>query len=256
MTDGPADRPLAVVIGAGPGLGMALVRRFARAGMAVGFMARRPQAIAAYQAELHAEGLAAKGFAADAGDPQAVGRAFAELRASHGEAELLVYNAAIVEPSRFVTPSGIAQAQYSSAPGWKAHGEPVGVDYLMASFRANVAGALHAAQEVAPAMIARGRGTILLTGGVLAFGPWIEWGTVSLGKAALRSLGHSLFKELTPLGVQVATVAIHGTMAKGTAYDHDVVAGAYWRLHRRPAAEWEPDFHFRAEPGDGADPDA
>lgn len=253
MTNG---KPLAVVIGAGPGLGIALVRRFARAGMAVGFMARRPEAIAAYQAELDAEDLDTKGFVADAGDPQAVSRVFAELRASRGEAELLVYNAAIIEPSRFVTPSGIAEAQYSSAPGWKAHGEPVGVDYLMASFRTNVAGALHATQQVAPAMIAHGRGTILLTGGVLAFGPWIEWGAVSLGKAALRSLGHSLFKELTPLGVQVATVAIHGTMAKGTAYDHDTVADAYWRLHRRPEAEWEPDFHFKAEPDDGADPDA
>lgn len=250
------SRPLAVVIGAGPGLGIALVRRFAQAGMTVGFMARRPAAIAGYQAMLDAEELETKGFVADAGAPDQVSRVFAELRASHGDAELVVYNAAIIEPSRFVTPSGIAEAQYSTAPGWKARGEPVGFDDLVASFRTNVAGALHAAQQAAPAMIARRRGTILLTGGVLAFGPWIEWGAVSLGKAALRSLGHSLFKELQPLGVQVSTVAIHGTMAKGTAYDHDLVADAYWRLHRRPPAEWEPDFHFKADAADGADPDA
>lgn len=247
---------LAVVVGAGPGLGIALIRRFARAGMAVGFIARRSEAIVRYQAALDMEGLTTMGLAADAGDPAAMSVVLAQLRRTHGDPDVLVYNAAIIEPSRFVTPSGIAEAQYGSAPGWTAHGEPVGFDYLMASLRTNVAGALHAAREVAPAMIARGRGTILLTGGVLAFEPWIEWGAVSLGKAALRSLGHSLFKELTPLGVQVATVAIHGTMARGTPYDHDRVADAYWRLHRRPPAEWEPDFHFRVSDEDGGDPDA
>jgi NAD(P)-dependent dehydrogenase (short-subunit alcohol dehydrogenase family) len=242
----------ALVIGAGPGLGKALVKRFATGGYETGFAARRAEAVSAYQSELGAEGLATRGFVADAAVPADINRVFAEF----GPPEVLIYNAAIIEPSRFVTPSGIAEAQYSSAPGWKAHGEPVSVDYLVDSFRTNVAGALYAAQRAAPAMIEAGKGTILLTGGVLAFGPWIEWGAVSLGKAALRSLGHSLFKELTPLGVQVATVAIHGTMAKGTPYDHDRVADAYWQVHVRPKSEWEPDFHFKPHADDGTDPDA
>jgi NAD(P)-dependent dehydrogenase (short-subunit alcohol dehydrogenase family) len=251
-----AKKPLAVVIGAGPGLGIALIRRFAQGGMAVGFMARRASAVAEYQKALDAGGLETKGFVADAGDPAAVSRVFDELRKSHGDAEALVYNAAIIEPSRFVTPSGISEAQYSTASGWKARGEPVDFDYVMDTFRTNVAGAHHAAREVAPAMIARGRGSIILTGGVLAFGPWIEWGVTSLGKAALRSLGHSLYKELSPHGVQVSTVAIHGTMAKGTPYDHDRVADAYWQVHKRPKAEWDPDFHFKPHEDDGKDPDA
>jgi NAD(P)-dependent dehydrogenase (short-subunit alcohol dehydrogenase family) len=250
------SRPLAIVVGAGPGLGIALIRRFARGGMAVGFVARRAEAVTAYQRALDAEGLETRGFVADAGDPAEVSRVFAELRKTHGDPEVLIYNAAIIEPSRFVTRSAILEARYSGAPGWKARGEPVDFDYLMDSFRTNVAGAHHAAREAAPAMIAHGRGTILLTGGVLAFGPWIEWGVTSLGKAALRSLGHSLSKELAPHGVQVATVAIHGTMAKGTPYDHDRVADAYWGVHLRPAAEWEPDFHFKPHHDDGRDPDA
>lgn len=249
------SKPVAVIVGAGAGLGNALVRRFAQGGMFVGFMARRAAAIAEYQAAFDAAGLETRGVVADAGDPQAVSRAFATLREA-GEPEVLVYNAAMIEPARFVTPSGIAEAQYSTAPGWKARGAPADFGYLMDAFRTNVAGALHAVQQVAPAMMDRGRGTIILTGGVLAFNPWIEWGVTSLGKAALRSLGISLFKELQPMGVQVATVAIHGTMAKGTPYDHDLVADAYFRLHGRPAAEWEPDFHFKPHEDDGRDPDA
>lgn len=248
--------PLAIVIGAGPGLGLALVRRFAQGGMSVGFVARRAEAVARYQDELDAEGFETRGLVADAGDPPSITRAVDELRNTYGDAHALVYNAAIIEPSRFVTHSGIAEARYASAPGWKAHGEPVDFDYLMDAFRTNVAGAHHATRIVAPSMIARGSGSILLTGGVLAFGPWIEWGVTSLGKAALRSLGHSLYKELTPLGVQVATIAIHGTMAKGTPYDYDRVANAYWQVHARPAAEWEPDYHFKPHVDDGGDPDA
>jgi NAD(P)-dependent dehydrogenase (short-subunit alcohol dehydrogenase family) len=242
----------ALVIGAGPGLGKALIRRFARGGYTTGFVARRTDAVAQYQAEFDEEGLNTHGFVADASVPAEMDRVFDKFASP----EVVIYNAAIIEPSRFVTPSGISEAQYSSAPGWKAHGEPVSVEYLVDSFRANVAGALHAAQRAAPSMIDEEKGTILLTGGVLAFGPWIEWGAVSLGKAALRSLGHSLFKELSPHGVQVATVAIHGTMAKGTAYDHDLVADAYWAVHERPHSEWEADFHFKPGADDGADPDA
>ncbi|MDB5556653.1 MAG: Short-chain dehydrogenase [Rhizobium sp.] len=249
-------KPLAIVIGAGPGLGLALIRRFAEGGMIVAFIARRAAAVAEYQAIMDVEGLETKGYVADAGKPEEISRVFTEATAVHGNAHALVYNAAIIEPSRFVTPSGIAEARYADAPGWKAHGEPIGYDYLMDAFRTNVAGAMHAAQLVAPDMIGQGRGTILLTGGVLAFNPWIEWGVTSLGKAAIRSLGHSLFKELQPKGVQVATVAIHGTMAKGTSYDHALVADAYWRVHMRPETEWAPDYHFKPGADDGGDPDA
>ena len=245
-----------VVIGTGPGLGLALVRRFAGQGMPVDFAARRAGAVAAMQRMLGAEGSKATGHVADAADPAALNRLIEAVRAVHGDPDVLIYNAAHIEPSRFVTPSGIAEARYADAPGWRARGAPIDFDGLVDSFRVNVAGALHAVRQVAPAMIDRGRGTVLLTGGVLAFEPWIEWGAVSLGKAALRSLGHSLFKELGPFGVQVVTVAIHGTMAPGTPYDHDRVADAYLRLHRRPVDQWQPDFHFKAGAGDGGDPDA
>lgn len=248
--------PLAIVIGMGPGLGQALVRRFAGNGFAVAFVGRRPEAIAGHEAALRAKGLEVSGFVGDAGQPDQMDKVHSDIAARYGDAEVLVYNAAIIEPARFVTPSGLAQAQYGTAAGWSARGEPASFDYLMDTFRTNVAGAHHAASRVAPGMMARGRGTILLTGGVLAFGPWIEWGVTSLGKAALRSLGHSLHKELIGHGVQVSTVAIHGTMQAGTAYDHDVVAQAYLDLHNRPAAEWEPDYHFKAAGQKDGDPDA
>lgn len=245
----------AIVVGAGPGLGLSLIRRFAREGLSVGFVARRAGAVAQYQRTLDAEGLDTLGLVADAADPEGLTAALDDLKSRHGAAKLAVYNAAIIEPSRLITSSGISEARYADAPGWQARGKPLDEAALVESFRANVVGALTLARHAAPDMIAQRRGTILLTGGVLAFGPWIEWAGVSLGKAALRSLGHSLALELGPLGVQVATVAIHGTMAPGTPYDPDLVAAAYWELHRRPAPDWTPDFHYKMDKGDGADPD-
>ncbi|PWK73909.1 SDR family NAD(P)-dependent oxidoreductase [Aminobacter sp. AP02] len=248
--------PSTIVVGMGPGLGQALVKKFAREGHKVAFVGRRPEVIARYERELRSQGLDVAGFVGDAGNPVEMDRVHTAIRERHGDAEALIYNAAIIEPARFVTPSRIGEVKYGTADGWKSHGAPASVDYLVDAFRTNVAGALHSAQAVAPRMVERGRGTILFTGGVLAFGPWIEWGVTSLGKAALRSLGHSLEKELSPSGIHVSTVAIHGTMQAGTPYDHDLVADAYWHLHLQPRAQWQPDFHFRQGVHDEGDPDA
>ncbi|WP_281985061.1 SDR family NAD(P)-dependent oxidoreductase [Thalassorhabdomicrobium marinisediminis] len=239
------NRPTAVVIGIGPGLGQALVRAFALDGFNVAFVGRRQEAVAEHEAEMRAEGMAVAGFVGDASKPDVMDPVFAAIADRFGPAEVLIYNAATIEPARFTTSPAIEHVQYGEAAGWDARTEPADFAYLVDTFRTNVAGAHHAATRVVPDMIARGRGSILLTGGVLAFDPWIEWGVTALGKAALRSLGHSLFKELGPHGVQATTVAIHGTMQAGTAYDHDVIARAYLDVHKRPQAEWTPDFHFR-----------
>lgn len=244
-----------LVIGMGPGLGRALVRAFARDGHKVAFVGRRADEIARHEAELRAEELDVVGFAGDAGEPEVMDRIHEMVVRRNGPPDVLIYNAALIEPSRFVTRSGMEEVKYGTASGWASHGEPASVDYLMKTLRTNVAGALHAAQSVAPAMIERGAGTILLTGGVLAFGPWLEWGPTSLGKAALRSLGLSLDKELGPAGIRVCTIAIHGTMQAGTLYDHDLVAQSYLRLHHKPTEEWQPELHFRPDDA-GSDPDS
>lgn len=235
-----------VVVGMGPGLGLALVRRFARDGEPVAFIGRRAEALAGYETDLRTEGLEVRGIVADAGRPETMDAAFAAIRARYGDPDALVYNAAIVEPARFATPSGVPVVRYGNAPGWRSHGEPADFGYLVDCFKTNVAGALHAVRRLSPAMIAKGQGTILFTGGVLAFDPWLEWGVTALGKAALRSLGLSLHKELTPLGLRVCVVAIHGTMEAGTPYDPALVAEAYWQLHRAPP-HGGPDFHFKPE---------
>jgi NAD(P)-dependent dehydrogenase (short-subunit alcohol dehydrogenase family) len=67
-----------------------------------------------------------------------------------------------------------------------------------------------ATQVAALAMRAAGGGTILFTGGGWADHPGPAWGTVSLGKAALRPAATMLGAELAGDGIRVASITIAG----------------------------------------------
>ena len=242
-----SSAPVCVLVGHGPGLGAALALRFAQGGCHVAIIGRRADSVAEAAEKLRAAGLEASGVAADAADPPSMTEAFASIRRRCGSTEILIYNAAMIEPARFVTASGSPEIRYAPTAQWRSRGAPADFAYLLDAFKINVAGALHAVQQALPDMRRLGRGTILLTGGILAFDPWLEWGVTALGKAALRSLGLSLAKELTPERIHVVTVAIHGTMQPGTPYDPALVAEAYWQLHRQDPEAWQPEFHYKPD---------
>jgi NAD(P)-dependent dehydrogenase (short-subunit alcohol dehydrogenase family) len=69
-------------------------------------------------------------------------------------------------------------------------------------------------------------------------------GAAGLGvaKAGLRNLAYSAAAELAPDGVHVTTVTIRGILKAGTAFDPELIAEHYWRLHQQGRAEWEPEF--------------
>ncbi|GAB4210795.1 MAG: SDR family oxidoreductase [Roseiflexaceae bacterium] len=212
-----------VIVGAGPGLSQAVARRFGREGWTVVLLARRPEALEGYVAELRAGGLTAHGIPTDAGDPAALAAAFAESAQRFGAPEVLVYNAAAVAPG---APSTLDPALV--------------LDHL----KINVLGALVSAQQVIPAMRQRGHGSILLTGGGLALHPMPQYASLALGKAAMRNLAFSLAGELAPEGIHVATVTVSGFIQPGTRFDPDDIAQEYWRLHTQPREEWETEVVY------------
>jgi short-subunit dehydrogenase len=115
----------------------------------------------------------------------------------------------------------------------------VPVERLVEEFRVNVAGALVAAQQIAPAMVKARKGTILFTGGGFAYEPAMKYASLSLGKAALRSLTYTLAQELGTHGVHVATVTVHGFIQTGTRFDPQRIAQAYVWLHRQPKGHFD-----------------
>ncbi|MEV0582875.1 SDR family NAD(P)-dependent oxidoreductase [Nonomuraea sp. NPDC050310] len=202
----------AVIIGAGPGIGQAVARRFAREGLPITLIART---LRTPDPALASIGVPITTLQADSTDQTALNTALDEATRQYGTPDVVVYNAAIIQ---------------ADAPG------ELSVAAHMDAWAVNVIGALNAAAHIAPAMAARGRGTFLITGGMPE--PKPQYVSLSLGKAAVRTLVTLLDQEYGAAGVHVASVTVAGPVAPGTDFDPDDIAEHYWHLHTQPRAHW------------------
>jgi NAD(P)-dependent dehydrogenase (short-subunit alcohol dehydrogenase family) len=217
--------PGAIVIGAGPGIGVAVARRFAREGLPVGVVARSPATVDAAVAALADAEVRTFAAVADATDEDALRGALDGYVERHGVPDALVYNAAIIQ--------------------WDRLGELTAAQHLDA-WAVNVVGAITTAAHLLPRMADAGGGTFLLTSGMPT--PVADVLSLSLGKAGVRALATALHAEFRPLGVHVAAVTVAGPVAPGSAFDPDDIAEHYWRLHAQPPHAWEPELVYRGRP--------
>jgi short-subunit dehydrogenase len=217
------NAPLCVVVGVGPGVGLAVAKRFSAEGFRLALLARNRDRLEESAAALRGAGSEVLTYAADSGDSASLHAAFAQLLQEQGDAAVLVYNAAVI---RSGPPSQLDPAD------------------LSADFAVNVVGALVACQQVIPGMRTAGRGTILLTGGGLALYPSAQYSALAIGKAGMRSLALCLAEELAPAGIHVATVTIAGGVQPGTHFDPDLIAARYWELHSQPPGSWQREIVY------------
>lgn len=226
MTSAVADH--VVVLGAGPGLGLAVARRFGREGFAVTLLARHAPDLAALAGELRAAGVRVDTVVADVAEPHGF-RAALQALAPRAPG-VVVYNAAVTAPDGILTSD---------------------VDHLLATHAVDVVGAVTAAQVFTPAMRRAGRGTFLATGGHPAVVPEPRHATLSLGKAGLRAAVSLLHDELAADGVHVSGVTIGGAITPGGALDPDRIAETYRALHTQPPGEWTAETHVDGSAGAG-----
>jgi NAD(P)-dependent dehydrogenase (short-subunit alcohol dehydrogenase family) len=208
--------PAVIVIGAGPGIGASVARRFAREGFDVGVIARSRATVDAALASVAETAPTARGAIADAADEDALRRALDELMGEIGVPDALVYNAALIR--------GDSIADLKTAEHLEA-------------WSVNVVGAIHAAAHVLPRMAERGSGTYLVTGGMRV--PLPEVVSLSLGKAGVRALTELLDAQFGAAGVHVATVTVGGAVSPGGPFDPDQIAERYWQLHGQAPGSWE-----------------
>jgi short-subunit dehydrogenase len=211
-----------LIIGAGPGLGNSLARRFGQGGYHVTLLARSTDGVGKLAAALDDTGAVVDTLTADAGDPEDLRATLTSLYARAGAPGLLVYNAANGTPDSLM---------------------PSDARDLHRAYDVDVVGGIVATQVAAPAMQAAGGGTIIFTGGGFADHPVPALATLSLGKAALRSAATILGAELAETPVRVATITIAGQMAPGTPFDPDRVAERYWHIVHS-AGDWQSEFRF------------
>jgi short-subunit dehydrogenase len=222
---GTIDGRHLLLVGAGPGLGLAIARRFALGGYRVTLVARSIDRLADLSASLNDTDAEIVMIESDAGDPERFGDRMIQLYRENDAPGLIIYNAVMGTPDRLMS---------------------VSVEHLQAAYAVDVIGAIVLAQLAAPAMKAAGFGTMIVTGGGFADHPIPALATVSLGKAALRSAATMLGADLEADGIRVATLTIPGQIAAGTAFDPDRIAERYWDVVHS-SGPWQAEFRFTAE---------
>jgi NAD(P)-dependent dehydrogenase (short-subunit alcohol dehydrogenase family) len=205
-----------VVVGAGPGLGASLARRFAREGYRPVLLARDPHRLV--DADLDAAG--AVRLAADAADPAALRTALAAAVAEVGDPEVLLFN-----------PSPTVEAPPSE----------VSPDDVLMGLRVVAVGAVVTTQAVLPAMLSAGHGSLLFTGSGAALRPWAPMVAVAMQKAALRAYVLALADEVAPRGVHAGLVTVQGVLGSRPELAPDAVAEHFWAAHSSPPEQWRAD---------------
>jgi short-subunit dehydrogenase len=225
-TIGSVDGRHLLLVGAGPGLGLAIARRFATDGYHVSLIARGTDGLEKLADSLADTGARIDTIAADASDLDALGDRITALYSEQEAPGVIVYNAVIGAPDQLLSAS---------------------VAHLQTAYAVDVIGAIVVAQRAAPAMQAAGSGTIIVTGGGFADHPIPALATVSLGKAALRSAATMLGADLQASGVRVATLTINGAIVAGTPFDPDLIAQRYWEVVHSDDDAWQAEFRFTGE---------
>ncbi|HEV3020161.1 MAG TPA: SDR family NAD(P)-dependent oxidoreductase [Burkholderiaceae bacterium] len=223
--------PVALVAGAGPGLGRALAQRFVKGGMRVALLARDAARLSAMAASI---GPDARALPCDLADPDAVGAAFARVDRELGVPQCVIFNAGTYRPGAVldVRPEDFLQC-------WK-----VG---CYAGFLVG--------QQAAARMVERGSGSILFTGATASLRGSAGFVNLASPKFALRALAQSMARELGPRGVHVAHVIIDGQIsapdrqqspaAPDAQLDPSAIAESYWQLHVQPRSAWTLELDLR-----------
>jgi hypothetical protein len=150
----------AVIVGVGPGLGLALARTFADAGHPIALLARDTPRLDSYFAALNTSERAARAYTADAADPTQLRAAIHAAIDDLGAPDVLIYNAAVLRPD---SPTD------GDDDGW------------VNALTVDVLGAKVAAETVHPAL-RDGRGSLLFTGGGLALNPTAQYASLSVAR--------------------------------------------------------------------------
>ena len=202
---GVLDGKVAVVTGASSGSGLGIARRFVEEGATALLLARGGERLELTAKEL---GSGATPFVTDVGDPESVGRTFAEIGDRFGKIDILVNNAAVYRPCRVELLSDLDIRQQIAT---------------------NLAGPVYTCRAAIPLLRAAGGGDIVNTSSESTLHPFPMLSMYVATKAALEAFALVLAQEVRDDEIRVTTVIQGGTNGTGggsTDWEWDPEHGA------------------------------
>ena len=236
----PFGTPVALVFGAGVGLGGAIARRFAREGFHAVVARRTAEGLEPLVEEIRAGGGVATPIGVDARKEDQVVELFERVERELGPIEVAVHNIG--------ANVSIPIVDFETRTYFKI--------WEMACFSGFLMG-----REAARRMVKRKRGTILFTGATASVRGRQGMAGFAGAKHALRALAQSMARELGPQGIHVAHTIIDGPidmpwirenfpdLVKSRPADGllapEAIAESYWTLHQQPRSAWTHELDLR-----------
>lgn len=232
------ENEIAIIVGAGPGLGSALARKFAQHGMRVAVARRNVDSLAPLAAAL---GARLRSYACDATNEADVSRLFAAVQADLGTPRLVVFNAGAF----------VRKGLLETSP-----------DEFERCWRVACMGGFLAGREAIRAMLAtrrdgRHQGSVIFTGATASLRGGARFHNLAVGKFGLRALAQSMAREFQPQGIHVAHVIIDGQIesdrpgytsaerGEDAVLDPNAIAESYYQLHIQPPSAWTLELDLR-----------
>lgn len=220
--DAWGEKPVALVVGAGPGVSGSLARLLAREGWDLGLLGIDAEVLAALREEIEAaHGVEVRTAVADLTDTEAATLAVRSLGDHAGRIDLLHFN-----PSAFREKDPLVLT----------------VPELLQDVALGVGALLTVVQAARPYLRAGSRVTV--TGSMAADRPWNRAASLGVQKAGVRNLVHSLDTTLAPDGVRAVSVTVRGTLAAEGAFTPDRVAEAIRAAAAQDEDEWRTEVPY------------
>jgi NAD(P)-dependent dehydrogenase (short-subunit alcohol dehydrogenase family) len=244
-------KPVCLVIGAGAGIGGNVARRFAREGYHAVLCRRSDEdGLNRLVETIKGEGGSATGFMLDATQPDTIEHRVAAIEADIGPIELVLYNLGAQIGNRALAETSLKAFE----TGW----------------RIGTFGLFRLASAVCPLMVARGKGTILVTSSTAAMRGNAGQHSHAAAMGGRRMLCQSLNAEFGKQGVHVVHIVIDGAVdapdtlgkmlgperfqqlreTRGLEHDGlmlpEQIAETYLHLARQHRSTWTHELDLRA----------
>ena len=226
------SKKVALVTGVGPGTGSSIARRFSDGGYKVAMIARDKERLKSLEDELEDS----KGYSCELRNQEYLNSTVDNIIKDFGYPDVFIHNAVRGTRGNFL--------EFTS-------------EELQSNFDINVLALHRIAQKVAPEMIKKNKGAIIVTGNTSAHRGKANFGGTASTKAAQKILTESFARYLNPKGIHVAYITIDAAIdlewtrkawpdkPDDFIIQPDDIASEVWHITHQSKSAWTFDHWLR-----------